>query len=293
LLVSWCTDVRCDIDNDKYRDSDRSMRHVAFASRQDTARLVFVVSTGRPAQVLIFRLAFHFHAARFGIRLLGSACPDFVPACVKSSVHRAGTPVASMRDQLVLPRSGSSVILLAQSRSVWPKFIDCPRPGVLLLDSCPHRQRFGLVMSPQQGTVRVQIRFLVLLLVCRPAFCSDFSSSVFSARSRYGCFPSRSEFPSSIFCSSLVMLRCWFSPTCFPCRQVQVQSRSSFSSCGCLDNDFPFTVSAHQRQCSGRSHFFSCILCLLRVLLEPRSSVEDFSDPVLVLQFLLWIFLVL
>jgi hypothetical protein len=193
-----------------------------------------------------------------------------------------------MRDQLVLPRSGPSVILLAQSRSVWPKFIDCPRPGVLLLDSCSHRQRFGLVMSPQQGTVRVQIRFLVLLLVCRPAFCSDFSSSVFSARSRYGCFPSRSEFPSSIFCSSLVMLRCWFSPTC---RQVQVQSRSSFSSCGCLDNDFPFTVSAHQRQCSGRSHFFSCIFVCFGFC--SSSSVEKFSDSVLVLQFLLWIFLVL
>jgi hypothetical protein len=121
---------------------------LVLVSRQDTARLVFAVSACRPAQVSIFRLAFHFCTARFGIRLLGSACPDFVPACVKSSVHRAGTPVASMRDQLVLPRSGPSVILLAQSRSVRPKFIDCPRPGVPLLDSCSRRQRFGLVMSP-------------------------------------------------------------------------------------------------------------------------------------------------
>jgi hypothetical protein len=101
-------------------------------------------------------------------------------------------------------------------------------------------------------------------------------------------FPADQSFPARFFVHRLSRFGAGFRPHAFPADRSRSSPVLVFPRAGGLDNDFP-----HQQQCSGRSHFFSCILCLLRVLLEPRSSVEDFSDPVLVLQFLLWIFLVL
>jgi hypothetical protein len=76
------------------------------------------------------------------------------------------------------------------------------------------------------------------------------------------------------FVQRLSRLGVGFRPPPFPADRSRSSLVLVFPREGGLGNDFPFTVSALQRQCSGRSHFSSCILCLLQSLSGSAGAKE-------------------